>query len=404
MIKDGKIIDVGSNIKIPDDAIVEDATGTYIYPSFVESYGDFGMKTPSSTSRGGQQYDEGRKGFYWNDHIRPEQNAIDFYDYDNGAAKKLMEAGYGVVQTHLHDGIARGTGMLVALNNNGDDSNRILKNTNGTYYSLERSKQTSQSYPTSLMGTLALLRQAHFDADWYANGNSKTKDRSLEALNNSKNLTQFIEAGNKKNLLRVDKLGKRIDKQFVMIGGQDAYEMIDDIKATGSTLIIPIDFEDAYDVTNPYQEWFIDLATMRDWKQGAANPVVLQQAGIDYAITTHGLGSPGELTSKINRAMEYGLTSDKALAALTTIPARILQAEDMIGSLEKGKLANFIVTSGELFKDGTDIYENWIQGSKHQIKDRGIVNIDGTYTATVDGKPYELKISGASSSIKVHLL
>ncbi|BAO56176.1 amidohydrolase family protein [Nonlabens marinus] len=401
LIKDGKIVEIGKNIKIPKNALVEDATGTFIYPSFIEAYGDFGMEKPSRTSRGGQQYDEGRKGFYWNDHIRPEQNAIDFYEYDEKAAKSMMEAGYGTVQTHLHDGIARGTGMLVALNTNGDDSGRVLKNSNGAYYSFDRSSQTNQSYPTSLMGTLALLRQAHFDADWYAKGKSKTKDRSLEALNNTKNMVQYIEAGDKKNILRADKLGDRVGKQFIIVGGMDAYEMIDDIKATNAQLILPMDFEDAYDVTNPYQEWYINLSTMRDWKQGPANPMMLQKAGINYAITTHGLKSPGDLKEKLMRAMEYGLTADQALAALTTVPAKMLQADAMIGTLEKGKLANFIVTSGELFDKDTDIYENWVQGSKHQLKDRSILNVDGTYTTSLNGENYTMTISGDSKSVVV---
>lgn len=401
LMRDGKIIDIGTNIKIPTDALVEDASGTYIYPSFVEAYGDFGMETPKNTSRGGQQYDEGRKGFYWNDHIRPEQNAIDFYTYDSKSAEKMMAAGYGAVQTHLHDGIARGTGMLIALNNNGDDSGRILNNKSGQYFAFDRSSQTNQSYPTSLMGMLAVLRQAHFDADWYAKGNSKTKDRSLEALNANKGLIQFIEAGDKKNILRADKLGDRVGKQFVIVGGKDAYEMINDIKATNAQLILPVDFDDAYDVTNPYQEWYVNLSSMRDWKQGPANPMLLTKAGVTYAITTHGLKSPDDLKEKLKMAMDHGLTKDQVLAALTTIPAKMLGAESMLGTLEKGKVANFIVTSGELFEKDTDIYENWVQGSKHTIKDRGLRNIDGKYAAQVYGQSYTFDISGDAKKVTV---
>ncbi|SCY08284.1 Imidazolonepropionase [Nonlabens sp. Hel1_33_55] len=401
LMKDGKIVEIGKNIKIPQGTLVEDAEGTYIYPSFVEAYGDFGMKTPERASRSGQQYDEGREGFYWNDHIRPEQNAIDFYEYDSKAAEKMMEAGYGAVQTHLHDGIARGTGMLVALNNNGNDSERILVNKNGAYYSFDRSRQTNQSYPTSLMGTLALLRQSHFDADWYGKGNSKTKDRSLEALNATKGMVQYIEAGDKKNILRADKLGDRVGKQFVIVGGEDAYEMVEDIKATNAQLILPVNFEDAYDVTNPYQEWYVNLSDMRDWKQGPGNPKMLADAGITYAITTHGLKSPGDLNGKLMKAMEYGLTKEQALASLTTIPAKIIKADAMVGTLEKGKLANFIVTSGELFEKDTKIYENWVQGSKHILKDRSVINADGNYTVQMMGDSYSFDITDDAKKITV---
>jgi imidazolonepropionase-like amidohydrolase len=402
VIKDGKIVAIGKNVGVPKNAVVEDATGMHIYPSFIESYGDLAMKKPSQAARSNTaQYDESRKGYYWNDHIRAEQTAMEYFEYDSKEAQKFIDAGYGMVQTHLHDGIARGNGMVIALNNNGNDANRIVMQESGNFFSLDKSSQSRQSYPTSMMGALALLRQTHFDADWYAKGFAKNKDLSLEALNNKKNLVQYIEAGNKKNILRVDKMGDRIGKQFVIIGGEDAYEMIDAVKATNASLIVPINFPDAYDVSNPHLEWFVNLSDMREWKQAPGNPMMLSNAGINYAITSQGLKEPKTLHDKIRTAMEYGLTADQALAALTTTPAGIMKISDKAGTLAVGKYANFLMTSGELFNKETVIYENWVQGSKHILKDRSIKNIDGTYTARIDGNNYEMVISGKGDKIKV---
>jgi imidazolonepropionase-like amidohydrolase len=404
IIKNGKIEAIGKGISIPKNAVIEDAGGNYIYPSFIESYGDLSMKTPQRASRNGTaQYDEGRKGYYWNDHIRAEQSAMDYFVYDEKEAKKYVDAGFGTVQTHLHDGIARGNGMLIALDNNGTDADRILKQESGNFFSLSKSRQSNQSYPTSMMGGLALLRQTHFDADWYAKGHSKSKDLSLEALNAKKNLVQIIEAGNKKNVLRVDKLGDRIGKQFVIVGGEDAYEMIADVKATNAALIVPVNFPDAYDVSNPNLEWFVNLGDMREWKQAPGNLMTLSKAGITYAVTTKDLKSPADLMSKLKQAIAYGLTEDQALAALTTIPAGMLHVTDLVGTLEKGKLANFIMTSGKLFEDDTEIYENWVKGSKHVIKDRSTKDIDGSYATTINGTTYDITIKGKGkkSTVKI---
>jgi imidazolonepropionase-like amidohydrolase len=402
LIKNGIIEAIGTSVSIPPGTVVEDGTGLFIYPSFIEPYSNFGMAKPKSAERGSStQWDESRKGYYWNDHIRAEQNAMDSYTYDTEDAEKMVEAGYGTVQTHIADGLARGNGLLVTLNSESDDSRRIIKATSGNFYSFKRSVQTAQTYPTSLMGSLAVLRQAHFDADWYAKGFSKTKDLTLEALQSKKNLIQYIDAGEKKNILRADKLGDRIGKQFVIIGGADAYEMIDDIKATNASLIIPVNFPDAYDVTNPYQEWYVNLSDMREWKQAPANPMLLSKAGINYAITTYGLKSPDLLMAKLKSAMQYGLTKEQALAALTTQAAQIIGASNTVGSLEKGKLANFLVTSGELFEEDTKMYENWVQGKKYVIKDRSIKDLDGTYTATINELPYSFKISGSGKTIEV---
>ncbi|WP_124980610.1 amidohydrolase family protein [Nonlabens xiamenensis] len=402
VIKDGKIQAIGKNIDIPSDAVIEDAQGNYIYASFIEPYADFGMREPKKApSSRTSQYDEGRKGFYWNDHIRPEQRAMDFYEFDKKAAEKFNKAGYGTVQTHLHDGIARGNGMLVTMNLEGSDADRILQQVSGNFYSLSKSRQSNQAYPTSLMGALALLRQTHFDADWYAGGHAKTKDLSLEALNDNKDLVQIIEAGDKKNLLRVDKLGDRIGKQFIIVGGADAYEMIDDVQATNAALIVPVNFPKAYDVENPNLEWFVDLSDMRDWKQAPGNLMSLSNKGITYAITTNGLKSPDELMEQLRRAMQYGLKEEQALAALTTTPARLLKIDNQLGTLEKGKWANFIMTSGQLFEKETDLLENWVQGAKHVIKDRNKRDIDGSYTMTLDGNDYDLDIKGNGKKLTV---
>jgi imidazolonepropionase-like amidohydrolase len=404
IIKNGNIEAIGNGITIPKNAVLEDAAGNYIYPSFIESYGDLAMETPKRAANSGSaQYDEGRKGYYWNDHIRAEQSAMDHFEYDEKEAKKYIDAGFGTVQTHLHDGIARGNGMLIALDNNGTDADRILKQESGNFFSLSKSRQSRQSYPTSMMGALALLRQTHFDADWYAKGYSKSKDLSIEALNTKKKLVQIIEAGDKKNILRVDKLGDRIGKQFVIVGGQDAYEMIADIKATNAALIVPLNFPDAYDVSNPNLEWFVNLGDMREWKQAPGNLMMLSKAGITFAITTKDLKSPADLMKKLQVAMQYGLTEDQALAALTTTPANILKVSDMVGTLEKGKLANFIMTSGKLFEKDTEIYENWVKGSKHVLKERNKKDIDGSYVATLNNLKYiiSIKSKGKKSTVKI---
>ena len=96
----------------------------------------------------------------------------------------------------------------------------------GQYYSTRKSVASNQAYPTSLMGTIALLKQVNYDANWYNKGLSKVTDRSLEAFNNNKNLVQFMDAGSKMNALRFDKIGDEFNTQYVIVGGGDEYERI----------------------------------------------------------------------------------------------------------------------------------------------------------------------------------
>ncbi|TJY36282.1 amidohydrolase family protein [Pontimicrobium aquaticum] len=399
LIHNGKVVATGTTVNIPVNAVVIDVSGKSIYPSFIDLYSSFGVEKPKRQN-GGSRYDANREGFYWNDHIRPEQNAVDYFEYDSKTATALRKAGFGVVNTHLQDGIMRGTGALVALTNEGGNGERILNDRSADYLSLSKSVKTSQSYPSSLMGTLALIRQVHHDADWYAKGGITIKDRSLEAFNKNKGIVKIIAAGSKINALRVDKVGDEFNTQYVILGGGDEYERIKDIKATNASFILPLNFPKAYDVEDTFAASVLDLSTMREWNQRPSNPKALADNGITFSFTVDGLKSPDMLNANIMKAIEYGLDKTKALEALTTVPAQILGQPNKIGSLKNGAYANFLITSGELFNKGTKIYENWVKGERNVINDMTVKDIDGDYAFTMAGTTYDISISGSSSKPK----
>ncbi len=111
LIQNGKVISVGTTIAIPKNTIVVNLEGKTIYPSFIDLYTSFGIEKPKSSgpmSRG-QLYDTKRAGYYWNENIRSEINAYENFKYDNAKAEEFLKAGFGVVGTHVQDGIARGT-------------------------------------------------------------------------------------------------------------------------------------------------------------------------------------------------------------------------------------------------------------------------------------------------------
>ncbi|WP_299336838.1 amidohydrolase family protein [uncultured Psychroserpens sp.] len=401
LIKDGKIIASGKTVSIPKNSTVVDLDGKSIYPSFIDAYSTFGVKKPERVRGGnGPQYGPSRTGYYWNDHVMPENKAIEKFNFDSKSAKDLIKAGFGVVNTHIENGIIRGTGTLVALNSEADNSMRILNPNSGQYFSFSKSVTSRQSYPGSIMGSIALLKQMHYDADWYAKGNSKTRDLSLEALNANKNLVQIFGAGSRANALRADKIGDLFGIQFVILGGGDEYERIKDVKATNATYLIPVNFQNAYDVENAYLSRSLALSDMRAWNQEPSNPKVLAENGVRFAFTTHDLKSPKMFMSNVMKAIEYGLSKEKALEALTTIPAEVLGKSSEIGSLQKGAYANFLITSGDIFDKKTTLYENWVQGQKTVLEDMNITDIRGDYEFTLAGEAYKMTLKGSLSKLK----
>jgi imidazolonepropionase-like amidohydrolase len=398
LIENGKIINVGGAVKIPKGAKIVNLSGKTVYPSFIDLYSDFGIKKPKKAAGRSRstQYAASREGYYWNDHIRPDIDPIKDFSFDAKKAKELLDAGFGVVNTHLQDGIVRGNGLLIALNPNSSNAYRVLDTKSAQYLSFSKSAFSKQAYPGSRMGAMALLRQTYNDASWYAQGNMKNKDLALEALNNNKNLVQIFETGNLLDALRADKVGDEFGIQYTIVGSGDEFERINEVKETNANFIIPINFSDAYDVSDPLLAQQISLRDMRKWNQEPSNLKVLAENGVNFALTTRSLKSVKSFHKNLQKAIKYGFDKEKALAALTTIPATII-GNSAIGNLRTGSYANFIVTSGDIFDAKTTIYENWVQGDKNVVNDMHIKDITGNYMLSVNDKNYELTISGKAA-------
>ena len=405
LIKDGKVVASGLQVTIPKNTTIINVEGKSIYPSFIDMYSDFGVAKPKRESGRSRspQYNPTRTGYYWNDHVMPENKAISKFKFDSKKAKELLSAGFGVVNTHIQDGIVRGTGTLVALNTEDGKEMSILKENSGQYFSFSKSVTSRQSYPGSIMGSMALLRQLYLDAEWYAKGNSKTKDLSIEALNKNKKLVQIFSAGSRANALRADKVGDEVGVQYVILGGGDEYERINEVKATNAAFIIPIDFQDAYDVENVYLSQSLALSDMRAWNQEPSNPKILADNNITFAFTTHDLKSPKEFKAKLIKAIEYGLSKEKALEALTTTPAKLLGKQSEIGNLNKGAYANFLITSGDIFDKKTTVYENWVQGTQTVINNMNTKDIRGDYEFNLAGESYKMTLKGELSKVSAEI-
>lgn len=386
IIRDGKIISIGSEINIPAGAIVIDCTGKYIYPSFIDLYADYGIPAAQSTGnaagRGGfgiAQLNSAQKGaFGWNQAIKADVEASALFVTDDSKAKALRDLGFGAVLTHQKDGIARGTGVFVSLASIKENLS-ILKEKASAHYSFNKGS-SQQSYPSSMMGNIALLRQTHIDAKWYKkNADKEGVNLSLIAWNNNQNLPQIFEANDKWNILRGDRIGDEFGVQYIFKTNGNEYQRTKEIASTGSTLIVPINFPMAMDVEDPNDARFVSLSDMKHWELAPTNPAALEKAGIQFCLTTADLKSPSSFMENLRKAIEYGLSEQKALEALTITPAKTLGVSEMIGSLETNKLANFIITNGNVFNDKTAILENWIQGIKYSVKSDKWYDVAGTY-------------------------
>ncbi len=389
VIKQGKIVAVGVGIEVPKDAVVVDCNGKYIYPSFVDPLTDYGAGTPKRTNAGFNfgapgQFLSNKPGAYnWNQAVKPEINAVDAFTLDETVAATYRNNGFGTVFTHVKDGIVRGTGAVVTLAGT-NENNAILKTKAAQVFSFDKGTST-QSYPSSLMGSIALLRQTYLDAKWYATKPAgEGVNLSLESFNANASLPQIFVADDKWSALRADRIAKEFGTQYIIRGADNGYQRIDELAKTKASFIIGVDFPAALDVEDPNDARFISLADMKHWELAPTNPAAFEKAGINFSITTADMKDSKQFLANLRKAVQYGLSETKALEAVTKNPATILGVYDQVGSLEAGKLANFIITTDPIFSNSSKIIENWIQGNKYDVNPNEWNNYAGKYSLVLN--------------------
>ena len=404
LVKDGKIVEIGSDFSVPNNTVKHDMSGLYVYPSFVDVSSSFGTKNPSNTSRSrSTEYKASRQGYYWNDHILSDYNTIDDFNYDEKKSKELREFGFGVVNIHRKDGVHRGTGALVALDDKSNNSLRILNPTSTESFSFNRSLQFNQAYPSSIMGAMALLRQFYHDLKWYEDGGSTSTDMAIEAAIKNYSLPKIFSAGDKLNVIRALKISEELGFKSIVEGSGYEYENIEDLKNYDNTIVVPINYPKAFDLTDVHIVEKLTLQQLKRWNQAPSNLVQLSNNNINFAISPKNVKNSSEFFSNIRKSISYGLDSNKALAALTITPAKSINMDGKIGVIKQGAYANFLVTSGPIFEKETIIFENWVMGNKHTVKNVPKNSIDGEYVFSDNGSKYELGVKNSQGKINVSL-
>ncbi len=323
------------------------------------------------------------------------------FTVDDSKAKPLRDIGFGSVLTHNKDGIARGTGAFVTLANEKENL-VIVKEKASAHYSFNKGTST-QSYPGSMMGSVALLRQTYLDAQWYKNKPAKEGvNMSLQAWIDNQNLPQVFDATDKWGDIRADRIGDEFGVQYIIKGGGNEYQRINDIAATKAVYILSLNFPQAQDVEDPNDARYVALSDMKHWELAPTNPAAFEKANIPFCLTASDLRDVKQFWTNLRKAIEYGLSEAKAFDALTKTPATLLGVYDKVGSLDAGKLANFLITNGNLFNEKTNIIENWVQGDKYEIKEDAWKDIKGQYNLVINepggAMNYTLDVKSSSSA------
>ncbi len=403
VISDGRVQYAGPAKAVPRGAVRINLAGRHIYPSFIDLSSGYGLPEPEKPQlprRREPQFLSGKRGpFSWNEALRPEAHAAESFAVDTAAAEKLRAAGFGAVMTHHRDGIARGTAAFVTLGE-GHPQEEVVSGRMAACYSFNKGTST-QNYPGSQMGCIALLRQAYLDGEWYAASKQKEFNRSLEAWQAQRHLPKWFEAADKLSVLRAAAVAREFGERYIIRGGGDGYQRSHEIAAAGLSLIIPVNFPEPWDLSDPDDALHISLRDLMHWEQAPSNAASLSGAGVEIGFTADGLKEPGNFLEKVRVAISRGLSEEDALRAMTATPAGLAGMEAHVGSLKSGMMANFLVTSGPLFDKETVILDNWVRGRRYPVHRAPGTDLRGTYRLVIGDKPpFHLEIKGTPAKPK----
>ncbi len=419
LIVNGRIKEIGTDLSFPKGTIIYDLTGKTVYPSFIDVYaGNYGIKAPSQPEtnpyavmmqviqggRGAQATaPEPRSADYWNDGINASYDVASEFVPDTRTAGEYRQAGFGAVVTFKNDGIARGTSALVSTGE-GKANNMLIRNRASANYSFSRGRSLD-TYPSSQFGIIALLRQLNYDAQWYKQlPSGYFHDKGIEAYTINLSLPQIFEVSNKLEILRADKIGKEFGINYIIKGGGDEYQTLNDIRKAGNKLIIPVNFPEAPNVKDPYDAILVPYNTLKHYELAPFNLAKLSASGVPFAITSSDLRSRSSFLTNLRKAVKYGLPENEALKALTVTPASMVGASNLVGSVKKNMIANLLITSGNIFSDDCVIFENWVQGVPYRFVDYRLKDLRGTWTVRIDTAIYKMIISGSFDKPSIRLM
>ena len=424
IVRKGLIEAVGENIAVPPDAWVVDGEGMTVYPGLIDGLSTVGIPgaapaaaaatggrggrgntaTPAQTAAPAAQAATAERS--WGPEDRPQTTswllAADEIQAGDRRVETVRGNGITTAVTFPTRGIFAGQGSIIDLVSGEKAAEMILVPAAGQYLSLGggRGGGGGGGFPSSLMGVISYIRQLYLDADHYKlvkdayakdpRGMQRPEyDRALEGLLASKRI--LLPANQLIEIDRMLRFGAELKQPMILYGARDAYrpEAAELLKKANATVLLSLRWP-----TPPARAAAADgedstetLRTLIERDQAPTAPAVLQKAGVKFALYSDGQDTPRDFQRAVKKAIDNGLSRDEALRALTLSPAEIYGIADRVGSIEKGKIANLVLTKGEIFDDRTQVVMVFVDGKKYTPADTAAPGGRGGGTATDDPGP-----------------
>jgi hypothetical protein len=377
LIRNGLIEAMGpkAQIVLPEEAEIIEAEGLFAYPGLIDAHTTLMLAAPKVSAHDQQEIPSAQTAenptwqnadFLAFDHLKPRQSTLD----------GLRKIGITTVCVAPPDkNVFAGQSVIINLNSE-IKTHMVLHNPFGLHINFVTSRG---EYPSSLMGTMSLLRQKFLDAEHYHlyTGQYVKSPLGLRRPEFDTFLETLIpyvihkkpivfNCDNLEDIKRAVRLAEEFKLNVLISGANEAWRVTDFIKKAEAPLLITLKFSPPF--TSKYIHQGEDLKKKAEEEIYPANAANLNKEGIPFALTSNGLTKPEDILKNIKKAVKAGLPKEVALRALTIHPASALRIDNILGSLEPGKIANIVLTSGEIFDENIQVRRVFVDGISFVIK------------------------------------
>ncbi len=358
IIRQGLIEFVGPAMAIPADATAIEVTGAHVYPGLIDAHTNFGIASPKSGEKGAE--------------TGPETVALRLIRPADDDMDTRRTSGVTTVVTAPSAGIFDGQSVMLNLGV-GTLGSSVIKSPAAMQVSFI--PRPDWTWPDSLMGVVAHLRQSFLDAkqhiaarEIYGRSPAGLKrpadSASLEALAPvvRREIPVVFVADSDLMMRRAQAIAREFDLRYILAGARQGYA--DPAAWKDVPVLVWVKWPAPPKNAEDREEQ--PLRVIRDRQLAPTTPAALAKGGVLFALVS-GSGKADDFLPGIRKAIENGLSADDALRATTISPARIFGVERQIGSLEKGKIANVIVTDRPIFEEDAKVTRVFVDGREIRL-------------------------------------
>lgn len=381
VVRRGVIDAVGASVAVPPDAAVIEGAGMTVYPGLIDLGNTRAADQPVPPLPPNLRTTADVERWKRTQILKPQFRAADVVKVDDAELTKLGSAGITSVLALPSGDVISGQSALVNVVAPPDDPQVgnivdarrgliVVKSPVALHVSFpDRPRVPANGYPESLMGVIAFVRQAFLDAQRYhaehqnvARGVHPIDDPALEAMRATidRKMPVAFEANEGRQILRVLKMAKELKLEAIVTGARHAEEVVADLKSQNVPVVYSLNYPVRPKTLAPDADE--PVSALRDRADAPKTPGALARAGVTFAFASAGLTDPKDFLKNAAKAVKAGLAEDVAVRALTITAATIAGVGDRLGSIEKGKIANLVVTDGNLFEEKTKITRVFVDG------------------------------------------